>query len=145
MQNGARNDNYKKGSGLMDKVKTLLTARVFWAALVGLVLICLAGILPGIPQGSVEITQAVIVLVAYITGTAIEGSGVKLPLEPIADRLRRLLGSRKLWAAVTGLAFVCLKQFKPDFPLSQEQLYQIVALLAAYILGVGISDSLERS
>ncbi len=125
----------------MEKIKTLLTGRAFWAALVGLTLICLAGLLPGMPEGSTEITQAVIVLAAYITGTAIEGSGVLLPPEPLDERLKRLLGSRKLWAALVGLLFVCLKQFKPDFPLSEEQLYQIVALLATYILGVGISDS----
>ncbi len=125
----------------MEKIKSLLTGRAFWAALVGMVLICLAGMLPGMPEGSPEITQAVIVMAAYITGTAVEGSGVGLPPEPLTVRLKRLLGSRKLWAALTGLAFICLKQFKPDFPLSEEQLYQVIVLLATYILGVGISDS----
>jgi Na+(H+)/acetate symporter ActP len=124
----------------MNKIKALLTGRAFWAALVGLVLICLAGMLPGMPETSTEITQAVIVLAAYITGTAIEGSGVSLPPEPLAERLKRLVASRKLWASLVGLAFICLKQYRPDFPLSEEQLYQIVTLLAAYILGVGISD-----
>jgi len=124
----------------MEKVKSLLTSRPFWAALVGLALICLAGVLPGMPEASAEITQAVIVLAAYIAGTAIEGSGVSLPSEPLVDRLKRLIASRKLWAVVVGLLFVCLKQYRPDFPLSEEQLYQIVALLATYILGVGISD-----
>ncbi|MGB8251796.1 MAG: hypothetical protein WCF08_01160 [Anaerolineaceae bacterium] len=131
----------------MEKIKTLLTTRAFWAALVGLVLICLAGTLPGMPESSTEITQAVIVLAAYITGTAIEGSGVirppkngGTPPEPLSVRLKRLLGSRKLWAAFVGLLFVCLKQFRPDFPLSEEQLYQAIVLLATYILGVGISD-----
>jgi hypothetical protein len=118
------------GGGKMDKLKTLLTARPFWAALVGLVLICLAGVLPGMPEGSTEITQAVIVLAAYIT----------LPPDAVIERLKRLAGSRKLWAAMVGLAFLCLKQFRPDFPLTEEQLYQVVALLATYILGVGISD-----
>jgi hypothetical protein len=124
----------------MDKLKDLFTARAFWAALVGLVLVCGAGMLPGLSENSTEITQAVIVLAAYITGTAIEGSRVSLPPEPIVARLRRLACSRKLWASVVGLVFVCLKQYRPDFPFTEEQLYQIVTLLAAYILGVGISD-----
>ncbi len=124
----------------MEKMRSLLTSRPFWAAVVGLVLICAAGMLPGLPESSTEITQAVIVLAAYITGSAIENSGVSLPPEPLSDRLRRLASSRKLWAAVAGLLTVCLKQVRPDFPLSEEQNYQVVALLAAYILGVGISD-----
>lgn len=124
----------------MEKVKSLFASRPFWAALVGLVLVCLAGLFPGLPDGSPEVTQAVVVLAAYITGTAIEGSTVQLPLEPLATRLRHLFTSRKFWAAVVGLAFVGLKHFRPDLPLSEEQLYQLVALLAAYILGVGIGD-----
>lgn len=131
----------------MEKLKGLLSARSFWAALVGLMLVCGAGLLPGLPESSAEITQAVIVLAAYITGSAIEGSGISqppmggsTPLEPLAGRLKRLAASRKLWASIVGLAFVCFKHCRPDFPLTEEQLYQIVTLLAAYILGVGITD-----
>jgi len=129
----------------MEKIKILFSSRPFWAALVGLALVCLAGFFPGLPDGSPEVTQAVIVLAAYITGTTIENSGVQLPLEPVTVRLKRLLGSRKFWAAFAGLACVCLKALHPEFPLGEEQLYQVVALLAAYILGVGIEDQRVRA
>lgn len=56
------------------------------------------------------------------------------------DKLKALLRSRKFWAAVAGLAMVAVKAFRPDFPLSEEQVTSIVTLLAAFILGVGLED-----
>lgn len=49
-----------------------------------------------------------------------------------------LLRSRKFWAALVGLALVVVRVWRPDFPLSEEQLTSVVALLAAYILGTAI-------
>ncbi len=57
------------------------------------------------------------------------------------QKLKLLLGSRKFWAAVIGLILVIVKAYRPDFPLSEEQLTGIVGVLAAYILGVAIEDA----
>ena len=54
------------------------------------------------------------------------------------DKLRELLKSRKFWAALVGLLFVILKGYAPGFPLSEEQVTALVALLASYIIGTGI-------
>jgi uncharacterized membrane protein YdjX (TVP38/TMEM64 family) len=57
------------------------------------------------------------------------------------EKLKRLLASRKFWAALIGLMLMLIKAYRPDFPLSEEPLTGIVALLAAYILGTALEDS----
>ncbi len=59
----------------------------------------------------------------------------------IRNKLVLLVQSRKFWAAIVGLALVIFKQFKPDFPLGEEQITNIVVLLVAYIAGVAIEDA----
>ena len=61
------------------------------------------------------------------------------------EKLKLLLGSRKFWAALIGLALVIVKAFRPDFPLAEDQLTDVVYVLVAYILGTGIEDGLSRS
>ena len=56
------------------------------------------------------------------------------------QKLRRLLGSRKFWAAVVGLALVIVRSARPDFPLEETQITDLAVLLAAYILGTAIED-----
>ena len=51
-----------------------------------------------------------------------------------------LLGSRKFWAAFIGLSLLILKSYKPDFPIPEDQLTNMVYLLVAYILGVAIDS-----
>ena len=57
------------------------------------------------------------------------------------DKIKQLLGSRKFWAALIGLALVVIKAYKPDFPLTAEQLTGVVGVLVAYILGVAVEDA----
>ena len=61
------------------------------------------------------------------------------------SKLTLLLRSRKFWAAIIGLLFVVIEALIPDFPISQEQLTNLVYLLVAYILGVAIEDAGARS
>lgn len=54
-----------------------------------------------------------------------------------------LLTSRKFWAAVIGLVLISIKAWYPDFPLEEEPLTGIVAVLATYILGTAVEDGLR--
>jgi len=60
------------------------------------------------------------------------------------NKFKQLLGSRKFWAALIGLALIIVKVFKPDFPLEADQITGIVYVLVAYILGTGIEDGLSQ-
>jgi hypothetical protein len=61
------------------------------------------------------------------------------------SKWKRLLGSRKFWAALIGLVAVLVEAFHPDLHIDQEALVGIIAVIAAYILGTGIEDGLSRS
>lgn len=62
------------------------------------------------------------------------------------EKWKQLLRSRKFWAALVGLGMVVLRMFKPDFPLSDEQVVGLAVVLASYILGVAVEDAgLARS
>lgn len=54
------------------KLYALLTSRKFYAAIVGLLAIVLKQVLPNFPLDEQQLTEAVILLAAYILGTGIE-------------------------------------------------------------------------
>jgi hypothetical protein len=58
-------------------------------------------------------------------------------------KLLSLLRSRKFWAAVVALALVIIQAYRPDFPLTADQLTNLVYVIAAYILGVAFEDGLR--
>jgi hypothetical protein len=58
-------------------------------------------------------------------------------------KLIELLASRKFWAALVGLGIIILKAYRPDFPVSEEEITNLVAVLAAYILGTAISNAAD--
>ena len=60
------------------------------------------------------------------------------------DKLKALLGSRKFWAALVGTGLVVVKAYKPDFPLTEEQLTQVVYVIVAYILGTAVESGLRK-
>ena len=65
-------------------------------------------------------------------------------IEPKFYKLKKLLASRKFWAAFFGFALVIIKAWRPDFPLTAEQLTGVVYVLVAYIMGTALEDGLSR-
>lgn len=49
--------------------------------------------------------------------------------------------SRKFWAALIGTLFVFMEEYLPAFPLSADQVTNVVYMLVAYIIGVAIDDA----
>ena len=60
-------------------------------------------------------------------------------------KFQALLSSRKFWAALIGLALIILKAYRPDFPITEDQITAIVVVLVGYILGVAVEDSAVQS
>lgn len=61
------------------------------------------------------------------------------------EKLKGLFRSRKFWAAVVGLVLVVVKAFRPDFPIAEDQIANLVYVIVAYILGVALEDGLTAS
>jgi hypothetical protein len=76
------------------------------------------------------------VLASFIAAEAVENAGGRPKLDVGA-----VLGSRKFWAALVGIAFVLLRAVWPNFPLDEAAVEQLVWVVAAYVLGVGVSDT----
>jgi hypothetical protein len=70
-----------------------------------------------------------------------QGGKMSTGNSPIESKLAALIKSRKFWAALIGLGLVLLRAFKPDFPVSDDEVTKIILLLVAYILGVGLEDN----
>ena len=56
----------------MDKWKTLLSSRKFWATLVGLVFMVIKAVKPDFPLDGDQLAGILALLVSYILGTALE-------------------------------------------------------------------------
>jgi len=57
------------------------------------------------------------------------------------DKFKALLASRKFWAAAVGTGLVVVKAYQPDFPLTEDQLTNVVYVIVAYILGTAIESN----
>ena len=57
------------------------------------------------------------------------------------SKLQTLLASRKFWAALIGLGLIIIKAYRPDFPITSDQMTAIVVILVGYIMGTAIQDS----
>ncbi len=114
----------------------LLKSRLFWAALTGLAFVILRAALPGFPLDEGQVTEVLFVLASFIAAEAVENAGGRPRLD-----VRAVLRSRKFWAALVAIAFVLVRAVWPNFPLDEAAVEQLVWVAAAYVLGVGVSDT----
>ena len=61
------------------------------------------------------------------------------------SKFKLLLGSRKFWAAIVGLAMVFITTYVQDFPLGEDQILSLVLILVSYIIGTSLEDGLSRN
>jgi len=120
-------------------MKELLVSRKFWAAMIGLILIVVSAWLPGFPGMENLLTDAVMLVCAYILGTAAEG--IRPPTTGI---VMSLLRSRKFWAALAGVVTLVMRAVLPGFPLDDGQLTAVILTIAAYIFGTGTQDGMTH-
>ena len=59
----------------MIKLLSIFKSRKFWAAIVGIAVMILRELVPNFPIGDEQITEMVMLLIAYIMGVAVEDAG----------------------------------------------------------------------
>jgi len=63
----------------------------------------------------------------------------------MTPKWKYILTSRKFWACLIGLILVLVSAFKPDFPLTEDDILPPILLLVSYILGVAIETRTRTS
>jgi len=111
-------------------------ARMIIALIAGIVFILLQAIFPDLPFTENQVIVFAGLIGAYILGEGLEGGR-------IADNLKLVLKSHKFQALIAGLLVIGIKSFFPNFPLTEEQLTEIVAILGALIVGAGVEGVVQ--
>ena len=112
--------------------------RMFIALLAGLLFLILQAVFPSLPFTEDQTVVFIGLIAAYILGEGLEG-------QRIGDNLKALLRSQKFQALVAGLLMIALKSFLPNFPLSEAQLTDLIAILGALIVGLGVQGAVTNA
>ena len=112
-------------------MKTLLTSRKFWVALLVLVTVIVSAFIPAFEMDTEQAAGYAIIAVSYLVGVAVD---------PGPGGWKGVLQSRKFWAAVVGFLVLTLQAFKIVLPfdLTPEQLIAFCVVLGGYITGVAL-------
>lgn len=107
--------------------------RMLAAILGGIAFFVLRALFPDLPFSEEQITAFALLIAAYVLGEGLDARQVAANFEALwkSWKFRTLLAGLILWAA---------QGFWPGFPLSQEQILQLIELIAALIVGLGLHD-----
>jgi len=120
------------------KLKAMLASRIFWAALVGLLMVVVRSFVPHFPLDGEALTQILYLIGAYIFGEAVEGGSA----QPV--RALEILKSRKFWASLVGAGFVALQAYHPGLALDETMVEQFVWVIVVFVTGTGITDRMAK-
>jgi len=116
-------------------MKGLLTSRAFWAALIGLVLVCVTAFVPSFDLDTETAVGFGVIIASYILGVTID---------PGPGGWRGVLLSRKFWSAFVGMVFLVLDGFGILFPfeMSADQVVLVILSVTALIAGPAVEPLL---
>jgi len=64
-------------------------------------------------------------------------------MNPQGNKFLNVFKSRKFWASIVGVGFVVAKAYDPNFPIDEQQVIALVAVVVSYILGTSLEDGLR--
>ncbi|HQN44924.1 MAG TPA: hypothetical protein PLA25_12375 [Anaerolineaceae bacterium] len=116
-------------------MKGLLTSRAFWAALIGLVLVCVTAFVPSFDLDTETAVGFGVIIASYILGVTID---------PGPGGWRGVLLSRKFWSAFVGMVFLVLDGFGILFPfeMTADQVVLVILSVTALIAGPAVEPLL---
>lgn len=116
----------------------LVKIRGFWVAILAAVYSIIKAYVPDFPLSEDAATDVVYLLSVWAVAEFIEGARMEFK-----EVFTGLIKSRKMWVSLISVLFIVLTQLVPNFPLSQEQVMNIVWPLIAIVLGVGVADGFK--
>jgi len=57
------------------------------------------------------------------------------------EKLKDALMKKQFWALAVGAAFILIKSFWPEFPVSEDTLNKLVLAVVGSILGISFADA----
>ena len=112
--------------------------RMLIALAAGLLVLLLQVFFPDLPVSAEQFNTLLLLIGAYIVGEGLEG-------ERISDNFKAMLKSNKFQALLAGLIIWLLKGFYPNLAITEDQVFNLIAVLASLILGAGVQGAVTRS
>ena len=112
--------------------------RMLIALAAGLLVVLLQVFFPALPFTGDQFNAFFLLIGAYIVGEGLEG-------ERIRDNFLAMLRSNKFQALLAGLIIWLAKGFWPQLDITEEQVFNLLAVLASLILGAGVQGAVTRS
>ena len=112
--------------------------RMLIALIAGLLVVLLQVFFPDLPFTGDQFNGFLLLIGAYIVGEGLEGDRIK-------DNFGKLIRSNKFHALLAGLIIWMAKAFYPDLAITEDQVFNLVAVLASLIFGAGVQGAVTRS
>ena len=109
--------------------------RMIFALLGGIVFLVVKGVFPDLPFSEESTIAFFGLIAAYILGEGLSG-------QRIGDNLKELLKSQKFISLLAGLLLVFIRIFLPQFKMGDAEFISLIALLATFITGAGVSNAI---
>jgi hypothetical protein len=114
------------GGNMINKFSETLKSPRFWAAILAITFILLKVYAPILKINEVDLTSAVIALVAFIAAASVSSAPSYLDI----------LKSLRFWSLIVSLMFVFIRTFWAACPLSEADVQMLVVALGAGSIGV---------
>jgi len=104
----------------------------------GILFLAMGVIFKETPFSEESVIAFALLLAGYFIGEGLEG-------ERILENVKQLLLSSKFQMLVTGVAVLVVREFWPEFPLTDEQVLAVIGVLTSLILGSGMKAYKARA
>ena len=112
--------------------------RMLIALIAGLLVVLLQVFFPDLPFTGDQFNAFLLLIGAYIVGEGLEGDRIK-------DNFAKLIKSNKFHALLAGLIIWSAKIFYPDLAITEDQIFNLITVLASLIFGAGVQGAVTRS
>jgi hypothetical protein len=113
-------------------------ARMLIAFIASILVLLIKVFIPDLPFTDEQFTGFLVLVGAYILGEGLEGDRIK-------DNFKLLFKSNKFHALIAGLILWIVNGLFPEFPITEDQVFSIISILATLIVGAGVQGAVTKT